>query len=125
MSTTTTTADAETAIACLESWVSGDFERTRALLADDVTFTGPLGATVGGDEYVEGVRHLSEIVRSVEIHAVTHNDEGDVAVLYDLVTKPAGPLPTVGWYEVRDGRVCSVRAFFDPRPLLGEDGGSD
>ena len=107
-----------TAVACLESWSSGDFDRTRTLLADDVTFLGPLGSTAGGDEYVEGVRGLAEIVDHIEIHAATVDDDGNVAILYDLVTKPAGPIPTVGWYEVRDGLVRSVRAFFDPRPLL-------
>jgi len=108
----------DVALACLESWSSGDFTRTRALLADDVTFLGPLGSTVGGDEYVEGVRGLARIVDHLEIRAATVGDDGNVAILYDLVTKPAGPIPTVGWYEVRDGLVRSVRAFFDPRPLV-------
>jgi len=42
----------------------------------------------------------------------------DVCVQYDLVAGAAGAMPTVGWYEVHDGLIRSVRAFFDPRPML-------
>ena len=46
-------------------------------------------------------------------------DGDDVCILYDLVTNdPPDTIPTVGWYRVKDGKVVSVRAFFDPRPLL-------
>jgi hypothetical protein len=42
----------------------------------------------------------------------------DVCIIYDLVTHtPTARIPTAGWYRVRDGKIASVRAFFDPRPL--------
>jgi hypothetical protein len=104
------------ALDCLRSWVDGDFERTRRLLDDDVTFRGPLGATDGADAYVEGVQGIARIVQRVDIEKVAADGE-DVCVRYDLVTESAS-LPTVGWYEVRNGKVRSVAAFFDPRPLL-------
>jgi hypothetical protein len=28
-------------------------------------------------------------------------------------------MAAVGWYRVTDGRIASLRVFFDPRPLLG------
>ena len=74
-------------------------------------------ATKGGDEYVEGVKNVAKIVDHVAIHKVV--DHGaDVCVMYDLVTHRGESIPTVGWYEIRDGKVSSVHAFFDPRPLL-------
>ena len=106
----------ETAVACLQAWSSGDFERTRALLREDVTFTGPLGATQGAGAYVAGVARLAQIVRGVRIHEAVA-EGAQVALCYDLVTTAAGAVPTVGWYEIHDGKVASVRAFFDPRPL--------
>ena len=102
---------------CLESWSHGDFDTTRRLLTNDVTFVGPLGATRGAEEYVEGVRNVAKIVDRVEIHKVMDHGN-DVCILYDLVTDRGDAIPTVGWYEIRDGKVASVRAFFDPRPLL-------
>jgi ketosteroid isomerase-like protein len=113
-----TTGDAgSVARRCLEAWTGGDFETLRSVLADDVSFLGPLGETQGADAYVAGIRGFAAMVERAEIHEVIA--DGDQAVLiYDLVT-PRASLPTAGWYRVRDGKVTSVRAFFDPRPLTG------
>jgi limonene-1,2-epoxide hydrolase len=97
--------------------VTRDFDMTRALLDDDVTFRGPLGETVGAEDYIAGVRRLAELVDRADIVQVIA-DGDDVCLIYDLVTKSAGAIPTVGWYKLREGRITSVRAFFDPRPLL-------
>jgi hypothetical protein len=35
-----------------------------------------------------------------------------------VLNTSAGAMPTVGWYHVEDGKVASIRAFFDPRPLV-------
>lgn len=93
-------------------------ERTRALLDDAVRFVGPLGQTVGADEYISGVGGLAQIVTGADQHEVIV-DGDDVCIIYDLVTKTeAGAIPCAGWYQVRDGRVAWVRVYFDPRPLL-------
>ena len=101
--------DAKTvASKCLEAWSSGDFDTARGLFDDDVTFVGPMGQTEGVDAYIEGVRGLKQIVSGTE----------QQLVFYDLVTTtPAGSIPCAGWYRVRDGKITSVRAFFDARPL--------
>ena len=106
------------ASACLAAWTSGDMDATRALLADGVRFVGPLGQTMGADEYLAGVGRLAEIVTGVDQHEVIA-DGDDVCIVYDLLTDTtAGPIPCAGWYQVRDGKVTWVRVFFDPRPLL-------
>jgi hypothetical protein len=46
-----------------------------------------------------------------------------VCILYDLVTELAGPLPTSTWYHVQDGKIDSVRDYFDARPLARSDDG--
>ena len=101
----------------LSAWTSGDFARTRALLHDDATFDGPLGETRGGDKYVEGVRGFAKTIDRAEIHKVIAEDD-DVCVVYDLVTKTGTKVPTVGVYHVDADKVRSVRAYFDPRPLV-------
>jgi ketosteroid isomerase-like protein len=110
--------DAKTiASKCLEAWSSADFDTARALFADDVTFVGPMGQTEGVDAYIEGVRGLKEIVSGTEQQLVFGEGE-NVCIIYDLVTTtPAGSIPCAGWYRVRDGKITSVRAFFDARPL--------
>jgi ketosteroid isomerase-like protein len=88
------------ATSCLDAWTTGDFAKTRALLADDVTFVGPLATTEGIDEYMRGIEGMAKIVERAN------------------VTR------TAGWYLVRDGEITSVRAYFDPRPLT-PSGGED
>jgi ketosteroid isomerase-like protein len=103
---------------CLKAWTTGDLDRTRALLHDDVTFTGPMASTVGVDEYMTGIDRMSAIVSRVE-HTEVVADGDSVCVAYDLITNdPPATIPTVGWYRIRDGKIVSVRAYFDPRPLL-------
>lgn len=111
--------NAAMALACLRTWTTPDADpgAARPLLTDDMTFRGPLGATNGADEYVAGLKGLSEAVDRAEQVAVIADGE-DVCIVYDLFV--AGErMPTVGWYQFRDGRISAIRAFFDPRPMLG------
>jgi ketosteroid isomerase-like protein len=101
----------------LAAWTSGDFARTRALVHDDATFDGPLGQTRGGDRYVEGVRGFAKMIDRAEIHKVIA-EGNDVCVVYDLVTRAGAVIPTVGIYRVEEDMVRSVRAYFDPRPIV-------
>jgi len=112
-------SDAESvAIDCLLSWTTGDFATTRSLVHDTMIFVGPLATVHGGDEYVAGLAPLSAIVTEVKTR-VTFVEGDDVCIIYDLVTNtPAGTIPTVGWYQIKQGKVSSLRVFFDPRPLV-------
>ena len=102
---------------CLAAWTGGDVDSVRAMIHDDVTFDGPLGHTEGADEYMEGLRGIARIVKGADQHKVVV-DGDEVFIVYDLLTDTAPPIPTVGWYRVPDGRIASLRVFFDPRPLL-------
>lgn len=102
---------------CLRAWTSGDFATARAILADDVQFIGPMGKTSGADKYIEGVRGFAKTIDRVEI-AETISENQHTIILYDLVTKDGKRVPTAGHYVIRNGQVASVRAYFDPRPLL-------
>ena len=114
----TETEQKRVASGCLAAWSAGDLATTRSLLHNDVTFTGPLGATEGADAYIEGIRGMVKIIEKADQHLVFGEGE-DVCIVYDLITKtPPATVPTAGWYKVRDGRIASVRAFFDPRPLV-------
>lgn len=112
------TSDAKSiATDMLAAWTSGDFARARALLHDDATFDGPLGETRGGDRYIEGVRGFAKTIDRAEVGKVIA-DGGDVCVVYDLITRTGTVVPTVGIYRVEQDKVRSVRAYFDPRPLI-------
>lgn len=99
--------------------LKGDFETAGSLIEEDVSFVGPFGAAEGADAYLSGLRRFhARGVQGVDIRLV-FSDGDDVCIIYDLVTNmPAGTIPSAGWYQLRDGKIASVRAFFDARPLV-------
>jgi SnoaL-like domain len=107
---------AEVAAAYFEAWRAGDFDTLRSLLADDATFDGPLGQARSADECVEGLRRMSKIMTDIVIRK-TFVDGGDVLTWFDLHTADTGPLPTVNWRHVENGKITAIRVTFDPRPL--------
>ncbi|MGH9079096.1 MAG: nuclear transport factor 2 family protein [Acidimicrobiales bacterium] len=109
--------DAEAIVTkCLGAWTSGDIATARSLIRDDVSVVGPFGANEGVLDYVAQLEGLSKIVRGAEQKKVIV-DGDDVCVLYDLMTVPAGPLPTSSWYHITDGKIDAVWTYFDARLL--------
>jgi ketosteroid isomerase-like protein len=99
------------------AWTTGDFDTARRLLHDDVSFQGPIDAFDNAEAYLAALRGLSQIVNGAEQQHV-FVDGDDVCVIYDLITStPAGSSPTAEWYHLRDGKISSVRVFFDARPF--------
>jgi hypothetical protein len=105
------------AATCVHAWTSGDFETARSTLRDDVSFVGPLGTANGIGECLRGLQGLKQIVDSGDVRKVIASGD-DACVIYDLVTNtPAGTIPTAGWFQLRDGKIASIRVFFDARPF--------
>ena len=104
------------AAAYFEAWKARDFVRFRSLLADDVSFIGPLGRADYADEYVQGIEALSRIVSDIVIHK-TFVDGDDVVTWFDLHTSVTPPMAVANWMHVANGKITRVRVTFDPRPL--------
>jgi ketosteroid isomerase-like protein len=99
------------------AWQEQDAERLRAILADDVTFAGPMATIDNADEAVKGLMGLAAATTTLEIRKRLA-DGDDVITWVELSTEDAGPLPTVNWSHVEDGKITAIRVVFDPRPLL-------
>jgi len=103
--------------AYFESWGSADFARLRALLAERVTFVGPLGTADGPDECVDGLRRLRRTVNRIEVRAVTTVWD-DVITWVELETLEASrPIQVANWMRVEEGGIAAIRATFDPGAL--------
>ena len=111
-----TDAPADVAASYFDAWKRRDFVRLRAILADDVTFDGPLGQAANAEECIAGLRRMSEIVTDIVIRK-TFIDGPDVLTWFDLHTATTAPLPTVNWRHVDNGKITAIRVTFDPRPL--------
>jgi len=89
----------------------------RALLADDVTFRGPLGSADDADSCITGLQHMAQVLDHLEVHARAGRGS-DVLTWFDLHSTVAPPAPTANWTRVENGRITQIRVAFDPRALL-------
>jgi ketosteroid isomerase-like protein len=63
------TTDARTVAATyFRAWKDRDFATLRAILADDVSFRGPLATLDNADDCVEGLRGMAEMTTPVWQH---------------------------------------------------------
>ncbi len=109
----TGTAARETVVALIDALNSEKFDEARRLVHDDMQFVGALGTRDGADAYFSDMRRM-KLKYAVE---KTFVGGDDVCLVYELRID-GKQIPCVGLYHLRDGRVDSLRAIFDPRPLL-------
>jgi ketosteroid isomerase-like protein len=98
------------------AWKNKDFTTLRSILADEVTFRGPLASLDDVDACVGGLQRMSQIMTDIVIHH-TFVDGPDVLTWFDLHTKVAPPCPTANWSHVEDGKITAIRVTFDARLL--------
>lgn len=112
----------EVADTYFEAWQAGDFARLRSILADDVTFDGPLGQAGNADECIAGLRRMAQIMTGIVIHK-TFVDGADVLTWFDLHTAIAPPAAVANWSHVEDGKITRIAVTFDPREIIAASPG--
>ena len=116
-----TASAAELAEAYFTAWQDRDFTRLRSLLADDVSFAGPLATIDGADECVAGLDGMARVLDRIEVKE-RFGDAAGVITWFDLHTTVADPAPTANWMRVEDGLITEIRVAFDPRGILAARG---
>ena len=106
------------AAAYFDAWLAGDFARLRSVLADHVTFAGPMGQAQGADECLRGLEGLAKIITGLEIRQVFTAGSDDVLTWYEMATRVADPVPVANWMHIEDGKITRIKAAFDPRGIL-------
>jgi ketosteroid isomerase-like protein len=100
-----------------EAWRAADVGRLRSILADDVSFRGPLAQVDGADEYADSIRGLFQATEKVVVRKVWA-DGDDVLTWFDLHMPGAPATAVAQWCHVQDGKVKRVDVTFDPRGIL-------
>jgi hypothetical protein len=100
------------------SWKAKDFDTLRSILADDVTFRGPMGEADGVESCLKGLAAMGGMMTDLVIRKI-FVDGDDVLTWYDIHTADTPPMPTANWSHVEDGKIATIRATFDPRPITG------
>jgi ketosteroid isomerase-like protein len=104
-----------------QSWKAKDFDALRGVLADDVTFRGPLGRADDIDSCLQGLRGMAAMMTDLVIQAMVVEGD-DVITWFELHTHLAPPCPTANWSHVVDGKIATIRATFDARELAAAMG---
>lgn len=86
------------------------------MLAEDVTFRGPLGTADGVEACMQGLRGMAQMMTDVVVHARVVEGQ-DVITWFDLHTDLAQPCPTANWSHVENGKIAAIRATFDAREI--------
>src|ERR1700679_1066569 len=104
-----------------DAWEAGDSERLRPLIADDISFRGPLAEVHGADDYISSIDGLFGATDKLVIHrrwVDADADTGDVLTWFDLHVQGAPPAPVASWIHVEHGTIQRVQVTFDPRGML-------
>ena len=92
-----------------------DFAAARKLLADDLSFEGPIDRFSRADDYMTAISRLHGMVKGVEHEGLIV--EGDEVALFYVLDTPIAKAPVAERYIVRDGKITKLRAYFDARPF--------
>jgi SnoaL-like domain len=94
-----------------------DFDGARALMKDDLRFTGPFESFEKADDYLAAVQKLWGIVETIDVRHVSASGD-EVVALYDMATRtPAGTQLVCEWYGVEGDAIARIRAVFDTAPF--------
>ncbi len=92
-----------------------DLTRLKALLAPDISFVGPVMTISGAPGVLEALKRIGAIHVRNDIQRV-FVDGDEACVIYDFVTDTVGSVPTIEWLRIEDGRVRSVKLYYDQLP---------
>ena len=102
-----------------DTWKARRFDDFQALLADDVTFKGPMGTADDAAGCRAGIEGMSKITTDIVVHIMVADGQ-NVVTMFDLhTTEAAAPALVANWAQVGDdGKIKRIRVTFDPRPIL-------
>jgi SnoaL-like domain len=100
--------------AYVNGYKTGDWGKIR--FAADVTFEGPLKASIGGES---AVRTFLSTVRAKDVRVKRQIIDGQFAcVIADFETTEGIVVPFCEFLRIKDGEIAEIRPYFDPRPLM-------
>lgn len=101
-----------------DAFAKHDAEALRPYLADDVVYHNvPMDPCVGADASVAFIAGFFAMCESMTIEITNIAADGDVVLTERIDTfkigEKVGPLPVMGVFELRDGKIAAWRDYFD------------
>ncbi len=95
----------------------------KELVAEDVLLIGPIGRFEGMEAFVEINTPFFASIIGHELHHVVQQGSvvvTQISVDVKLPTSAEITLQVSEWYEFRDGKIQSLRTYFDPEEYKAE-----
>lgn len=108
-----------------DAWTRGDVDAVMSAFTDDAVYHNIPMAPIHGRDAIAGfIRPFLEH-SSIAFETVHQAVNGDVVLneRIDTVTQPGkepNPLPVMGVFELRDGKIAGWRDYFDLKMFTGE-----
>lgn len=102
-------------MAYIDAMDKRDFAAVRNYLGNDIFIKGPAGeAFRSADDFLTMMEKQNGKYDMKKVFV----DGEDVCLLYDFVTPKVSTF-FCSWYQVKDGKIASIRTVFDPRAFAG------
>ena len=108
-----------------DAWNCRKGEGLRELIADDLSYQGPLERTSSSEEMLAMAAKYAPMHGGMRMLR-QFEDAGDVCSIYELMVKTKEwtlAVPTADWIKVVNGRVAGQRVFQDVREVMRRLGG--
>ncbi|MBP1164430.1 MULTISPECIES: nuclear transport factor 2 family protein [unclassified Chryseobacterium] len=90
-----------------------NFEMAESCLHPDFTFIGVLGKRENASIYIKDMMQMKfkyEILKAFTA--------GEDVCLWYMIDMGEKTIEASGWYQIKEGKIQSLKVLFDPRPLL-------
>jgi hypothetical protein len=85
-------------------------------LHPDIVFESPLNSLRGIAAFEKSLLDFHPILKGIEIVHLTADDTTCAAALrLDTIY---GILPFLEFFQIQEGKIANIRAYYDPRPVL-------
>lgn len=105
----------ELALKYMEIFYSGKVDELSGLLADDLTFIGPLYEFNTAEAYIQSLK--SSPPEGMEYKLIRLYESGVSACLVYQFTKPGISVPMAQMFEVKGGKISRIILIFDTGPF--------
>jgi hypothetical protein len=85
-------------------------------LHPELVFESPLGRYQGIAAFEKGLADFVPILKDIHVLHLTADDETCAAVLE--IDTVFGLIPFLEYFNLQLGKIVSIRAYYDPRPVL-------
>lgn len=101
------------AVAFLDAWTKGDFEKAGTHLAEDFVFDGPIAHYTSASGFLAGSRRFIEAIQPGWTKVAAFGDDREALLLYDLTLRTGAPLRIADHYTVSNGQIRAETILWD------------